>query len=165
MTAFDQWDGALVFGDADNRILRMDVTVDNLLLDPPPETINGVPIDFSLLTAFQGIDTDALYKRVQLIRPDFNAQAPPSFTAVARFDYDITEAIDVADTPIPDGDVWDDGLWDLAIWGTTGDNPYSEIRGSWGYGRYIAIALRGSSRADTRLIGFDVLYDVGGPLI
>lgn len=165
MTAFDQYDGALVFGDVDNRILRMDVTVDNFLLDPPPETVNGVPIDFSLLTAFQGIDTDALYKRVQLIRPDFNAQAPPSFTAVARFDYDITEAIDVADTPIPDGDVWDDGLWDLAIWGTTGDNPYSEIRGSWGYGRYIAIALRGSSRAETRLIGFDVLYDVGGPLI
>lgn len=165
MSAYDQYDGALVFGDEENRILRMDVTVDNLLLESLPDVVNGVPIDFSILTAFQGIGTEGVYKRVQLIRPDFNAEAVPSFTAIARFDYDLTEAIDVAATPIPDGDTWDDGLWDLAVWGSSGNNPYNELRGSWGHGRYVAIALRGSSRAATRLIGFDVLYDVGGPLI
>ena len=34
-----------------------------------------------------------------------------------------------------------------------------------GSGRYVAIATKGASRSTTRLVGWDVIYDVGGPML
>jgi hypothetical protein len=165
MTAFDSFNGAVVFGDEDSRVLRMDVTVDELLLTPPAEGINGQPIEFSLLTTFHGLDNDVMYKRVKLIRPDFISQSPPTFTVVARYDFNISQTLDSSIPPAGNFDEWDVGSWDVGVWASGSDDPYNKLSGSWGSGRYIAIGLRGSARDTTRLIGFDIMYDVGGPLL
>lgn len=56
-----------------------------------------------------------------------------------------------------------DGLWDISVWSgglRVSDNP----RGASGMGRHVAINLRGRSSTPITLVGFDVIYDVGGML-
>jgi hypothetical protein len=165
LTTFDTFKGAVVFGTEDNRVCRMDVTVDNQLLTPIPDQINGNPINFSLLTSYQALAADAIYKRVKLIRADFLANGSPTFTLQARYDYDISEVLSPAAPPAKLSGAWDVGAWDLAVWGAGSPLPFNGLQGSWGSGRYVAIAMFGETRDITRFIGFDVLYDTGGPLI
>ena len=35
MRCFESWEDAVMFGSADNRVFRMDVNIDNVLIDPP----------------------------------------------------------------------------------------------------------------------------------
>lgn len=54
-----------------------------------------------------------------------------------------------------------DGIWNLSEWSggvQTTDNP----RGARGLGRWIAINIRGRSSDEVTLVGFDLIYDVGG---
>lgn len=164
MTHFDSWHGAVIFGHLDNKIYRMDVTADNVTIEVPANGINGDPIEFSVLTSYQSLGAEALFKKVKLIRADFVADGPPVYTAVARYDYDIEEALLPASPPLRGGDIWDIGLWDTAIWGAGGNEAYNGLNGSWGDGRTVAIAIRGQVRELTRLIGFDIMYTTGGPL-
>ena len=159
---FDSWNGSVVFGDANNRILYMDITADNVLLTPPVDKLNGDPIDFSILSSYQALGGGGTYSRVQLIRPDFLAEGPPSFTCVARFDYDLSEPTLPIVPPTFEGGFWDVGLWDLAVWGAGQDENFNGLQGTWGTGRYVAVAMRGQSREETRFIGWDVIYDKGG---
>ena len=160
---FNSWNGSVVFGDADNRILYMDVTADNILLTPPDDKINGDPISFSILSSYQTLGKKGgTYKRVHLIRPDFLAKGPPSYTCVARFDYDVSEAQIPITTPISGDGVWDVGLWDLAVWSAGTSENFNSLQGTWGTGRYVAIAMRGETREETRFIGWDVIFDEGG---
>ena len=165
MNSLDEFEGAVVFGTADNRVMRMDVTADNVLITPPAEGINGDPIEFSTLTAYQSFGADALYKRVHLIRADFVADGQPEYITQARYDYDIAEAMLPTGEPLTGQNFWDEGTWDLAIWASAGNEAFTGLQGAWGSGRYIAVAIQGKTREETRLIGFDVLYDTGGPLI
>jgi hypothetical protein len=165
MTVFDTFKGAVVFGTEDNKVMRMDVTSDNVLLTPIVGTINGDPINFSLLTSYQALAADGLYKRVKLIRADFIADGEPEFALKARYDYDISEVLLPTAPPISPNALWDDGAWDVAMWGGAGNTAFNGLQGSWGNGRYIAVAMTGRSRETTRFIGFDVMYDVGGPLV
>lgn len=164
MTHFDSWHGAVVFGNENNIVYRMDVTADNVTINPPAEGLNGDPIEFSVLTSYQTLGAEGLYKKVKLIRADFLADGPPEYVAVARYDYDIQEALLPAGPPIGVGALWDAGLWDLAIWQTDGNASFNGLNGTWGYGRTVAVAIRGAVRETTRLVGFDIMYTTGGPM-
>lgn len=172
MNCFSEYNGAVVFGSNSNSVYRMDVPVDNLRINPPVVRFNGDEIVFSILTMFSSLDTPAQYKRPKLIRPDFVSTLEPVHASVCRFDFDVTEGVS-NQTPEPPTyltGVWgESGVgasnWDEAIWGSSVGQTFPTIGGAWGHGRYIAIATKGASRTATRLVGWDLLYDIGGPLI
>jgi hypothetical protein len=161
MTCFDSYQGFLVFGDADNRVLYMDTNTDNIQITPPVGRPNGDGIRFSVLTGYHGIDADASYKQVKLIRPDFIAKSEPSFKCQARYDYDLSE-ITPGSAAVEVGSEWDAGDWDAALWGSNNFEGFTGLQGTWGTGRYIAIAMAGESRSDTRFVGWDLTYTIGG---
>lgn len=167
MTAFTNWRGEVMVGDKDARVLRMDNTVDNELISPPEGFINGADIEFSILTSFNPLQSAGVYKRVKLIRPDFLANLRPAFTSVARYDYVLAEPLIESDQLLHLSNIgsWDVAKWDKEVWGSDDPVRFNSIGGAWGPGRYVAIATRGRTRVLTRLIGWDVIYDVGGPLI
>jgi hypothetical protein len=154
----------LYFGTADGRVMIMDSVVDNALLTPVDPPINGDAIEFSILTAFSSMGEDGTYKRPHLIRPDFISTLAPSHTSQIRFDYDITEGVNNALTaPTPSTSaLWDTALWETAVWGSDAGDIFPSMGGAWGYGRYCAVATKGTCRAGTNLIGWDVIYSTGG---
>ena len=164
---FTEWEDSVFFGTADGRVMRMNVPVDNALLDPPNPAFNGDDIEFSILTAFSNMGTDGICKNAKLIRPDFLSTLPPSHTSQMRWDFDVAEGINFSIAP-PTGfevGLWDVSIWDQAIWGSSTGVTWPTIGGTFGYGRYGAVATKGTCRSDTRLIGWDVIYDTGGPMI
>lgn len=162
---FDSWQGVGVFGDENNRVLYMDVPVDNLTLKQPFGRLNGDPIKFSVLSAFQSLESPAQYKKVQLIRPDFVSLGEPTYTVQARYDYNQSEVVQTATPPLAGDSTWGTGVWGEAFWATGQQTEYSSITGAWGTGRYVAVAMTGSSREATEFIGWDLLYTTGGPMI
>lgn len=156
----DVWNSQFYVGTTDNRVIIHTGSLDDVTLAAPEE---GTDIEWSLLTWYNDLQSSAANKIVQLIRPTFVAEKAPSYACTARFDYDLIEiiAVPVAITPI--GSVWDVALWDTAVWGV-GLSPYNPLSGGVGQGRAIAIALRGTSSADTVLIKFDVAYTTGNIL-
>lgn len=165
MLCFDSWQGAVVFGDALSRVLYMDVGADNVKITPPTEGLNGDPVRFSILTSFQSLGAPTQYKRVELMRPDFVATATPAYTVKAAYDFKNQEGVAVSEPPPVGGSTWDAALWDSDFWGGVNAENYSSVGGAWGYGRYVAVAMIGSARERTNLIGWDVMYTVGGPMI
>lgn len=162
---FDSWQGTGVFGDENNRVLYMDVSVDNLTLIQPFGKLNGDPIKFSILSASQALEAPSQYKKVHLIRPDFLSLGEPTYTVEARYDYKQTEVLATATPPLVGDSTWDTGLWDAVFWSTGEKTEFSTLTGSWGTGRYIAIAMAGESRETTEFIGWDLMYSIGGALI
>lgn len=163
--AFDTWNNNVVIGLDDNRVGFMDVDLDDVKLTPPAEGGNGVPIEWSILSSFSPLDNPALYKRVKLIRPDFLSVYEPDYMVSARYDYSLLEAGLFAPVFFDDPGLWDTGLWDSALWGSETNGNFTSVQGAWGTGRYVAITMKGRSKATTRFVGWDIIYDVGGPLI
>ena len=167
MLCFTDYGDSVYFGTEDNRVCRMDVSVDEQKITPLNPPVNGVDIEFSILTAFTSLGSPAVYKRPRLIRPDFIANQPPTHSSVIRYDFDINEGTNFQlSTPV--GVVqglWDVGSWEAAIWGSDSPTTFPSIGGAWGYGRYLAVATVGRSKTATRLIGWDLIYDIGGPMV
>jgi hypothetical protein len=167
MQCFTEFQDAVYFGTQDGRIMRMDVPVDDMKLTPDNPNFNGEDIEFSILTAFSALEAEGVYKRVKLIRPDFLASLKPLHSSQIRYDYDINEG-ELIDQQTPSGGtlgLWDVSNWDEAVWASAAGSTFPTIGGAWGYGRYVAVATKGASRARTRLIGWDLIYDIGGPMI
>ena len=166
MTCFTDFDNAVFFGTAGSDIYKMDVAVDNAVINPPNPAFNGEDIQFSILTAFSNMGIDGVYKRTHLIRPDFVSTQEPSHTSLMRYDFNTEEGVEdptrqVVTSPVG---IWDLDDWDAAVWGSTDGVTFPSMAGAWGYGRYGAIATRGSSRTNTNLVGWDVIYTSGGPM-
>ena len=87
------------------------------------------------------------------------------FTQV-RYDYRQDEsAAPVVPQPTNVG-FWDDGVWDQAIWGAgNGVQAFNPVGGTWGIGRHMALATKGTTYTRTSLVGWDVMYTSGGPML
>ena len=164
MLAFDSYQGYVVFGDADSRVLYMDTNTDNNLLTPPIDKPNGDAIKFSVLTSYSGLERDGVFKRVKLIRADFVAKNRPEFVCQARYDYSLEES-ESNTTAVARTGEWDSDLWDSGAWSTDSFSGFNGINGTWGHGRYVAVAMAGESRTDTRFAGWDVIFDIGGVMV
>jgi hypothetical protein len=156
----DSWNGVFYVGTSDGRVLIHTGTLDNVTLADPN---SGEEIEWSLLTWYSDLETPAQNKIVQLIRATFTSERVPSYSVLARYDYDLQEAIAIPIPTAPTGDVWDVALWDSAIWGV-GTVTSNALSGGAGMGRSVAIALRGTSSAETILIRFDVAFTFGNIL-
>lgn len=163
MNCFEEWNGKVYVGTKDLRVLVMDVTVDNQLITPV-ETINGDSIRFSVLTNYQDFGEPALNKRGKYARPYFLATQTPESTTKFRYDYDLSEVINNNTDPAFTGSEWDVGEWDSAIWGTSSLTAKSPVTGGFGMGRNVALAMSGTSRVETTLISWDVVWDTGAPI-
>jgi hypothetical protein len=163
--SFDNYAGNVVFGDPENRVCVMDVNVDDARLDAVEGRPNCDDIEFSVLSFYNPLDSAGSYKRVKMIRPDFISGGDVSYAVQARYDYDLAEALRPSANPSDLDGKWDLSNWDTAIWGAGGLSPVNDVIGSWGIGRYIAVAMNGKTREETRFIGWDVIFDVGGYMI
>lgn len=155
------WRGKTYFtlGDRNSLAIKRG-NKDNVWID---EATDGVPapIEWSILTSYQNMGEPARYKRCQYIRPQFIADALPSFSVAARYDFDIAEEGAAPALPVVQGGLWNISNWDDAVWVGSLER-IDNARGARGMGRNIAIALRGTSVSRTILVAFDVITDSGG---
>ena len=156
----DSWNDVFYVGTSDNRVLIHTGTLDNVTLADPNA---GDEVEFSILTWYNDLSTPAQNKITQLIRPTFIAERVPDYAILARYDYDLQEALAIAIPSTPTGDVWDVAIWDTAVWGV-GLATSNVLSGGSGMGRSIAIALRGTSAARTTLVRFDLAFTYGNIL-
>lgn len=163
--SIDDWQGDVYFGTKDGRVMAMDVTLDEVLITPPPDPeLNGSPIGFSLLSAYQNLGTPGLYKKVEMARPDFYGQQRPNYEQRVLYDYNFEEPPAPSGSITLDGDLWDIAEWDLAVWAAAEGFGQARLGGTSGIGRTISVALRGDTGTDLRLISWDIMWKVGGPI-
>jgi len=148
------WTGDLYVGTSDGRVLLHTGTVDGTTL----AGTGSVQINWSMLTVYQG---SATQKIPSMVRPYFLGQLPPAYACKILFDFDINEPILSLSSSFLTGSVWDTGAWDSGVWGGANSATQS-VYGTSGIGQNLAIALQGSSIADTRLMGFDIAFMEGG---
>jgi len=165
--SFNTWQNAVVFGDGGLRVLLMDQERDEVRITPESEApFNGQPIDFATLTSFSSLDAPSVYKRVKYIRPDIIGVAQPNFAAAARYDYILSEpGIPLAVLNAQAPGAWDVADWDQAVWGVDVIQGFDSVYGGWGIGRSVAVAYRGESYYSFTLVGWDIIYDAGGPML
>lgn len=154
------WNGEYYLGGTDGIVYIYDATLDGTKLDG---TL-GESIPWSQLTSFQGLGNHAAYKRVSFIRPIGILNGTAAVNVKAVFDYNVSPnlAAPVAQTA-GDGTAWDTSNWDDSLWDyglSSGSIPI----GAMGLGRSVAIAMKGNSTNRLTLVGWDMLFDVGGLL-
>lgn len=164
MTAFDSWNGSIAFGDGDGRILYMNTTRDEVELEAPEDQLRGKPIKYSVLTSFSRYDEPGRFKQVKIIRPDFITRGKPEFRAEARYDYNVDEIVSGITPAVQDYAVWDLDAWDAGLWAPGRVDGANRAGGAVGSGRAVAIAMVGYASEETRFVGWDVVYTLGGPM-
>jgi hypothetical protein len=154
-----EWQGRVYWTDGDKLYLE-EGNVDKAFIDTQ---VDGEPeaIIWDTLSSFQALGEPSRFKRVMYIRPNFIAENTPSYEAVARYDYDISQAKGSPVQTFGDTGVWDAGVWGVSLW-AGGLSASSRASGAFGTGRAIAVALRGISAAPTTLLVYDVTADYGG---
>jgi len=159
MQCVDTWQGVTVIGTANDTIEAMDIAVDGA--DNAGE--NGTPINFSLLTNFTNGGSPAQFKRGELVRPTFLGSVTPTLRTKILYDFDTSEILPPASAALDGASLWDTGLWDSAIWkSSTQGTPL--LRGGFGIGRNLAIALNGYANTALLLVNIDLMWRTGGVL-
>jgi hypothetical protein len=161
MLCSDMWQGAIMFGDAQNRVLRMDVSRDNVILN---ETDSGTDIEFSIMMNPQHLGSPAQFKRGELVRPTFLGFINPTYETTLLYDYNHQEPVAPTGFTVTDKAIWDSATWDNAFWDSGQSESYSKILGGLGIGRTISIAIRGRASAQITLIQTDLVWREGGVL-
>lgn len=151
----------LMMGDENNRIYTYDGHTDKVMLADAGATSQS--IEWEQFGSFQGYGSQAVFKRVQLLRPQFVGDRVPVYQIAPRYDFDLSPLPGSPAVVPPGDDTWDHGLWDGAHWSggyIVNQPPY----GAFGVGRHVAIQMRGRSSGETIHVGTDVMYDAGGIL-
>jgi hypothetical protein len=153
MSCMESWHGKLYFGTSDGFVC---------VNDGPTDAAGE--INFALLSAYQNLGS-ARKKRVQMVKPMFITDGTqPAYSAAGRYDFDLTE-LDASLVSVTPGPLsWDSAVWTTgAFWGPEVPTGTAQNwSGSFGMGSNVAIVLKGSAKAETTLVGFDVLLDQGG---
>lgn len=161
LVSSEPYQGDLMIGDPDGRVLRMDRTVDNV----PKEGGEGTDISWVILTSYSNLGSPALNKRAKFIRPNFSvSEAKPTFDVFAFYDYFTVLPAAPIDIPQPleGGSLWDTADWDINNWGQGATEIFFRTAGANGMGRAVAIAMSGRSRGRTTLASWDLMWDTGG---
>ena len=159
-----EWKGKVYIGTDDNKVWVMDADRDAMEISPSDPSLNGQPIDFSILYSFQRIANDGRVRQVTMIRPDFYSVNAPLFETKAIYDYKVSELVAISGDQGQTDDVWDTGTWDSAVWAGSVSVGHSGVLGSCGMGRSVATAIRGKAVGETVLLSVDLLYREGHQL-
>jgi hypothetical protein len=148
-TVFAEWNNKVYFGSEDNKVYAMDTTKDYVLNDTNDAAALGTPIEFSLLTSYSHAGSPGIFKIGQFVRPDFLVGSSVSFRAKIFYDYSVGES------------QWDSAIWDTDVFASDELIKTHKLNGAIGIGRTMAIAIRGESSDEARLISFDVGWTKG----
>ena len=124
----------------------------------------GEPIDFRALTSYQAPQGHSNFSRVGLVRTIGLLAGTANIEVKAIYDYQIqnilldTEVVGFKDLNLWDSAIWDQSTWDFNLRGET------FISGSLGIGRSFAISIAGNSDTRLNIVGYDVMFNVGGYL-
>ena len=160
---FAEWRNKTYFGTLDGKVSTLDQELDDRRITPVNPD-NGLPIEFSSLFAFSGLDSAGRFKRGTMIRPDFVSQSPLAYQAKFAYDYAIVKFSTSVSQNEVEGGVWDIGVWDNAIWGSQDLKNRTKVIGTFGLGRTLAVAIQGSAKSETYLMSYDVIWNTGGIL-
>jgi hypothetical protein len=170
MTCAGVWNGVLYFGTAGDQTAPQTGSAGALWQNTGYQdfvTFDGsayLPINFSGLTSYQN-QGNALMKKVEILIPETES-GTPSLNIVPQALYDLVtnEPAPPAGSALAASGTWDNAKWDVDKWG--GDyNAATPFQGnSSGPGRSVAIAFQGQATTRTVVVGFHVLYRVGGLL-
>jgi len=164
MLSNTSWSDNIFVGTLDNRILIMDDELDNVAIVPPLGVLNGEEIQFSTLLTFNDLGASGVFKRLNLVRPDFISTFAVTFDTRFNLDYQLgASPINFATTSDAQ-EVWDTGVWDTAVWASSVPNNVGKIGGASGYGRTAAVAIKGVGRSSTWFISVDVMWTPAGVL-
>lgn len=160
MLSSASWQGRLMVGTEDGRVLSMDTGRDAVTLDGS----SSRTIKWTVLSSYTALGEPGVFKRVAFIRPNWNARVPPTYASIAYYDFEIIEPA----APIS-GDnsfisFWDAALWDDGVWMSTIGSPTYQLQGTEGMGRMVAVAMVGDGQDEVTLAGWDVLWNTGGLL-
>jgi len=91
----DTWQGLYYFGGGDlfEGAYVLEVHIGDLDGADLDDATDGDNIDWSMLTSFQDYEAPAANRVAQLIRATFIAAASPSYVAVAKYDYDMSDPL------------------------------------------------------------------------
>jgi hypothetical protein len=98
------------------------------------------------------------YKTVPFITPRFITHGvSPNQSALARFDFDISDAGDSSGAATGSGSLWDAAVWDTSLW--AGTFATSEVvQGTTGRGINVAIGVTFQAQDYALLVGYDVMW-------
>jgi hypothetical protein len=154
------FDSKLYFGTEDGLVCEAD----------SGGTDDGRPIEATMLPAFDSLGKPGRLKHVKMIRPIVASTAPPA-TVVSS----IACAVDYEKSgfkPVTANITGSTAKWGTAVWGSAVWGGQEEVMTKWRTGGNIGTAvspqmdvrLSSSSEVSHRVIGFDIVYEVGGVL-
>ena len=124
----------------------------------------GNSISFRALTSYQAPQGHSNFSRVGFIRTMGILAGVANIKVSAIYDYQIENVDSIVPTVIPDNtNLWDSVLWDQASWDYSIAGK-TFLSGSLGLGRSFAINIVGNSDTRLNIVGYDVLFNVGGYL-
>lgn len=147
------------FGTRDGRVLTVGGEQDNIsLAGDDPDAIT-----FSLLMQYTNLESSMLWKTPKFARPTWISDLPPSVNIKILKDFNVTElATNPVFAPIS-ASLWDTAIWDTSVWAGSASGQIA-TSGAGGFGRYLAVAIRGETKTATTYLGTDVLVEQGGVL-
>jgi hypothetical protein len=170
ITTCEAFQGVMYFGTSDGRVLENAGGSDGATILHPEAAAN---ISFFLIGAFQKLGT-ARMKRIHFIRASVTAQGQaPTYQCRPMFKYDLAPfSGGVQVSTLPGDKFTTDGaaeppahaVFDVATFFASDFFSEQRSSGASGMGAEIAIAMSGRASVVTVIIGWDVMFDVGGLL-
>lgn len=157
----EAWNGELYFGTEDGRVCLNAGEVDGVLL---ADVNSFSPIYWSALTGFTNMGSP-VQKQIHMMRPTLlSAGGSIPYEIAARYRWDLSEIAAISvQPPASAGNawIWGSATWDLSVWGGsfTADQP---VRGAYGMGPEVAIAIRGAASSRMTWTGVDAQWESGG---
>jgi hypothetical protein len=158
MISSEPYQGELMVGSEDGRLLRMDVPKDEVASD----NTGGEPIKFAVLSSYTDFGAPAKFKRGVFVRPNWSAETAPSYECYALYDYSLQFNDSPPNAVGQTAALWDTALWDFSVWADDRGIPYFSLRGTSGMGRTVAISMSGYAQTDTVLLSWDIAWNTGG---
>lgn len=159
------WQGRFFFGTRDGRVMESTGFVDNVKLGGDTSAVRQV-LCFWLGGYILG--SDGVLKKPAFLKAHFITHGiNPDFTAVARYEFDLTEPSELG-VAVPavlgSAFVWDQSNFDEAFWPALQGLPFTVVTGLVGFGHDFAIGGLFSSPDYCVLAQVEVAWEEGGPL-
>ena len=154
----EPWDGWLFFGTEDGRVCVNTGDVDGVLLADPSAYTS---IYWSALTGFSNMGRPT-QKQIHFLRPTILSQGGAvTHEIAARYRWDLSAIPTLTAVASSGASLWGTAIWDTAVWG--GSYVAGQVvKGAFGIGPEVAIAIRGAASARMTWTGTDVTYEEGG---
>lgn len=143
---FEAFSGTFYVGGSNGKLYKYTGDQDAITL----AGTGAVDINWSILTAFQNAGVEKI-KQVDFIKAYFISEQSVAYVTQARYDFALEEISASVAAISSTGSLWDSAVWDSAIWGGAVAATQG-IQGAAGLGTYVAIAMKGVSRAPSTLI-------------